>query len=152
MLARLAGSETTKGHELVRETHDDALGGLAKVFGALGAASDSVSSDGVWRGALYNGSLLQHQYREVPLLAGDVVAAVGPLSNEPMPSKDAIEVNFQPDSALWDGEHANNLWGLELPDPMTKIVWDNPALLSPATAAEMGVKNGQMLRLSLIHI
>ncbi len=31
---------------------------------------------------------------------------------------------------------------------MTKLVWDNAALISPASARELGVKNGQMLRLS----
>jgi molybdopterin-containing oxidoreductase family iron-sulfur binding subunit len=62
--------------------------------------------------------------------------------------KNSFEVGFEPDSALWTGEHANNLWALELPSPMTKLVWDNAALISPATARALGVKNGQMLRLA----
>ena len=33
--------------------------------------------------------------------------------------RENIEVSFEPDAALWDGAHANNLWALELPSPMT---------------------------------
>ena len=148
VLARLAGEESTKGYELVRATHDDNLAGLAKAFRALGAVPESVSPDGVWRAGLFTGYLAAPQSRDVALKTDQVVAALGPLEDVAAPSSDAFEVNFEPDSALWDGEHANNLWALELPDPMTKIVWDNPALLSPGTAAALGVKNGQMLRLS----
>ena len=31
---------------------------------------------------------------------------------------------------------------------MTKLVWDNAALISPDHGTALGVKNGQMLRLS----
>ena len=148
LLAYLAGEQTTKGNELVRETQDKALTGLASIFGALGAVPDSVSADGVWRGALHTGYLVATQYRDVEMKIDAVVAAQSPADAPQLPSREAFEVNFAPDPALWAGEHANNLWALELPDPMTKVVWDNPALLSPATALALGVKNGQMLRLS----
>jgi ferredoxin len=37
---------------------------------------------------------------------------------------------------------------LELPDPITRITWDNAALLAPSTAKQLGIKNGEMLRIS----
>jgi molybdopterin-containing oxidoreductase family iron-sulfur binding subunit len=40
---------------------------------------------------------------------------------------------------LVDGRHANNTWLLEMPDPVTKIVWDNVAIVSPATAEALGI-------------
>ncbi len=46
-----------------------------------------------------------------------------------------------------DGRHAMNPWLQELPDPVTKIVWDNVASLSPATAAALGVEDGDVVRL-----
>src|SRR5277367_3689973 len=38
-----------------------------------------------------------------------------------------------------DGRHNNNGWLQELPDPITKLTWDNAVLLSPKTAKELGV-------------
>jgi molybdopterin-containing oxidoreductase family iron-sulfur binding subunit len=47
-----------------------------------------------------------------------------------------------------DGRFANVSWLLELPDPVTKIVWDNVAVLSPTTAQALGVANKDLLRIT----
>lgn len=52
---------------------------------------------------------------------------------------DGIEISIKPDPTLFDGRFANNGWLQELPDPMTKITWDNVALMSPATAISIGI-------------
>lgn len=44
-----------------------------------------------------------------------------------------------PASALYDGKYANNGWLQELPDPVTKVTWDNVALISPKKAEELGL-------------
>jgi molybdopterin-containing oxidoreductase family iron-sulfur binding subunit len=36
-----------------------------------------------------------------------------------------------------DGRHNNNGWLQELPDPITKLTWDNAILVSPKTAHEL---------------
>ena len=36
----------------------------------------------------------------------------------------------------------------ELPDPVTKITWDNVAAMSPKTADKLGVKQGNIIELS----
>ena len=41
-----------------------------------------------------------------------------------------------------DGRYANNGWLQELPDPVTKLTWDNALLMSPATATKLGVNVG----------
>lgn len=58
-----------------------------------------------------------------------------------------IEVVFEPDPAVHDGQFTNNPWLLELPDPITKLTWDKAALLSPATAAVLGVATEETLEL-----
>jgi molybdopterin-containing oxidoreductase family iron-sulfur binding subunit len=83
-----------------------------------------------------------------PLDIDAVAAAVGEAPKHKPVGKDNIEVSFEPDFALHDGRHANNLWALELPRPMTKLVWDNAALMSPSTRDALGLKDGQMVRLS----
>ncbi len=50
-----------------------------------------------------------------------------------------IEISIKPDATLFDGRFANNGWLQELPEPMTKITWDNVALMSPATAERIGI-------------
>ncbi len=42
------------------------------------------------------------------------------------------------------GEPAHNPWLHELPDPITKVTWDNYASLSPADAARMGLAEGDV--------
>ena len=50
-----------------------------------------------------------------------------------------IEVNFILDSSVLDGRYANNAWLQELPDPLTKLAWDNAALISPKLARSLGI-------------
>jgi len=51
-----------------------------------------------------------------------------------------------PKAAMLDGRHAHNPWLQELPDPVTKIVWDNYASVSPATAGKLGIAEGDVVR------
>lgn len=54
-------------------------------------------------------------------------------------SGDAIELVIKSDAKLFDGRFANNGWLQELPDPITKITWDNVALVSQNTAKRLGL-------------
>jgi molybdopterin-containing oxidoreductase family iron-sulfur binding subunit len=58
-----------------------------------------------------------------------------------------IELSFHPDPTLWDGRFANNGWLQELPKPLTRITWDNPALVSPVLANELQVVNGDVVEI-----
>ena len=53
-----------------------------------------------------------------------------------------LEIVFQPDPTIYDGSWANNGWLQELPKPMTKLAWGNAAIISPATAQQLGVGLG----------
>jgi MoCo/4Fe-4S cofactor protein with predicted Tat translocation signal len=65
-----------------------------------------------------------------------------PPANEP-----AVELVFLPDPKVYDGTFAGSPWLQELPHPITKLTWDNAAMLSPGTAARIGVGSGDMLLL-----
>jgi MoCo/4Fe-4S cofactor protein with predicted Tat translocation signal len=88
--------------------------------------------------------------------AAKVTAAANPdaataLINAYTPPQSAagqLEINFVPDYKVFDGRFANISWLRELPDPITKLVWDNPALISPKTAQELGLETGDVAELS----
>jgi len=51
-----------------------------------------------------------------------------------------FELVFRTDPTIYDGRFANNGWLQELPKPLTKITWDNAALVSPNTAKQLGLE------------
>jgi len=55
-------------------------------------------------------------------------------------SAEGMELVIRADSKTFDGRFANNGWLQELPEPMTKVTWDNVALMSKKTADKLGVK------------
>ncbi|HEY5344993.1 MAG TPA: TAT-variant-translocated molybdopterin oxidoreductase, partial [Verrucomicrobiae bacterium] len=67
----------------------------------------------------------------------------------PTLSKDSLEVIFYRDAKVDDGRYSNNGWMQELPDPITKMTWDNAVLISRKTARELGVANGDIVEISL---
>ena len=64
------------------------------------------------------------------------------------PGKDQLRLVLYPKLAMLAGQHAHNPWLQELPDPVTKVAWDNYACLSPVTAKRLGVLHGQMMQVS----
>jgi len=58
-----------------------------------------------------------------------------------------VEVVFRPDPTVYDGRFANNTWLQELPKSLTKLTWDNAALVSPATAERLALVSGDVVEL-----
>ena len=147
LLATLAGEESTSGHDIVRATQAAQLGNDTQALIGAGVAAESVNEDALWRRALHQGLLMSPQQSKLDFNLESATAALAPKEDVPV-TPESLEVSFEPDPALWDGEHANNLWALEVPRPMTKLVWDNAAVMSPGTRDALGLRNGQMVRLS----
>ena len=62
---------------------------------------------------------------------------------------DTLELTFLVSPSVHDGRFANNAWLQEEPDPITRVTWTNVAMLSPATAEALGVRDGDRLRLTV---
>jgi molybdopterin-containing oxidoreductase family iron-sulfur binding subunit len=68
----------------------------------------------------------------VPVTAGAV-----PTGPRPPTPDSQFEIVFRTDPTIYDGRFANNGWLQELPKPLTKLTWDNAALVSPNTAQRL---------------
>jgi MoCo/4Fe-4S cofactor protein with predicted Tat translocation signal len=67
----------------------------------------------------------------------------------PPPTMDSPEIVLVRSYAMDDGRYANNGWLQELPDPITKLTWDNAALMSPTFAKRIGVTTGDLVNVSI---
>ncbi len=75
------------------------------------------------------------------------VTAAAEVANGPTADRGALEINF--DAPLHDGRFSNNAWLLELPHPVTKLTWDNAALIAPRVAERLGVDTGRVLAVAV---
>ena len=64
-------------------------------------------------------------------------------------ASEGLELSWAPDYTVWDGRFAANAWLQELPDPITKVTWDNAAYLSQDTAQRLGLADGQVATLEV---
>tara|TARA_B100000925_G_scaffold173548_1_gene130690 strand:- start:2090 stop:5650 length:3561 start_codon:yes stop_codon:yes gene_type:complete len=109
-----------------------ALAEVRKTFSLPENANDD--GDVAWKEALKNGYLQSSSYQTV-----DADNAKDPAPSVSRPASKGIEINFLPDASVWDGRYIDNGWLQEAPDPISKLSWDNAALVSPKTAKELGV-------------
>jgi len=125
VLALIGGGTPNSPYEIVRET-----------FRTLGGDGENN-----WRKFLHDGFLADSgaSAAGVKHNPAELNRALGELKAAPAPTKESLEVVFYRDSKVDDGRYNNNGWLQELPDPITKLTWDNAILLSPATAKELGV-------------
>ncbi len=101
-----------------------------------------------WRRALHDGVVSGSSFPEARPAADASRVAAALQSNPASPVAEGLEIAFTPGWATWDGRYANNGWLQEAPDPMTRLTWDNAALVSPATASRLGLATGDLVRLS----
>jgi molybdopterin-containing oxidoreductase family iron-sulfur binding subunit len=73
----------------------------------------------------------------------------GTLISMTLLSTSGITVALTESNFLGDGSYANNGWLQELPDPISKIVWDNYAAISPKTAKSLNIDNNNVVEIKL---
>jgi MoCo/4Fe-4S cofactor protein with predicted Tat translocation signal len=102
----------------------------------LKAANPSPDFEKFWRKTLNDGLVAGSAF--APVNAALKFSAASLPAAKITPS-DEIEFIFRPDPCVYDGRFANNGWLQELPKPVTKLTWDNAALVSPKTAQDLGL-------------
>lgn len=76
--------------------------------------------------------------------AGDVAAAAAAAAAV---KPEGIDVVIYEKTGLGNGSMANNPWLHELPDPISKVCWDNYVAMSPAMAESLGLKQENVVEL-----
>jgi molybdopterin-containing oxidoreductase family iron-sulfur binding subunit len=100
-----------------------------------------------WNLTLAQG-FIQRAAPKTPTLLPAVIAAAITGRKPPPRGTGNFEATFAPCAKLFDGRYANNTWLQELPDGITKLVWDNAAILSPASAKELGVDSRDFVKIT----
>jgi MoCo/4Fe-4S cofactor protein with predicted Tat translocation signal len=91
------------------------------------------SFEQVWRKSLHDGVVANTMLQ--PKTVAVKADWTSPASNpQPATSEGAFEIVFRADPTIHDGRFANNGWLQELPKSLTKLTWDNAAIVSPVTA------------------
>jgi molybdopterin-containing oxidoreductase family iron-sulfur binding subunit len=63
-------------------------------------------------------------------------------------STGGFEVILTESVAIGTGMHANNPWLMELPDPVSRLCWDNVAAISAGDAEKSGIKTETLIKLA----
>jgi len=138
LMNALLGAPKVEGPELVQET-----------FRATAPPGDFSTA---WSRLLRDGFASHIELKDKPptFNANNAGGVAHTLWNPPpAPTPNSPEIVLVRSYAMDDGRYINNGWLQELPDPITKLTWDNAALMSPALAKHLGVSNGDLVNIAI---
>ena len=134
----LLGGPKVEGPELVQET-----------FHTSNPPGDFATA---WSGFLRDGFATHIPLRDrPPSFNGRASAAIARQNWAPTPAPvaESPEIVFVRSYAIDDGRFINNGWLQELPDPITKLTWDNAALMSPNFAKGLNAETGDLVQIDI---
>jgi MoCo/4Fe-4S cofactor protein with predicted Tat translocation signal len=104
------------------------------------------SFDAFWDRALQEGFVGQEKDASARSFKADSISQIK--TAKPV-AEGSFELVLYPTVQLGDGSQSNIAWLYELPDPVTKITWDNYVSVSLATATKLKVKDGSLMKLEV---
>jgi Fe-S-cluster-containing dehydrogenase component len=136
MLALVAGEGDASAHDL-----------LQRSWGA--SHSGAQTFDGWWNESVARGTIVgSTMAASTPAVRWDAVGVAHASLVAPV-ARDQMMIQFVESRAVHDGRFADNGWLQELPDAVTKLTWDNAALVGPAYATRMRLVTGDEVQLDL---
>ena len=126
-VALLAGEEDPDGYELMRSAWAETLG-MDPGSKRFADAFDRALHDGFVSGS----------GRPAVTLRVDASRVAGRVRSMDLSRGEGLAVSFET-GRVGDGRYANCGWLQELPQPGTQVCWDNPLVVSPATAERLGL-------------
>ncbi|MBK9965988.1 MAG: TAT-variant-translocated molybdopterin oxidoreductase [Holophagales bacterium] len=134
LLSVLLDEAPRKGYDVVKE-------------GWKAARPAEADFEAFWRKSLHDGVVSGTAFapKALPVRVADVVQALAAAASVRPADLEAV---FRPDPSLLDGRFANNGWLQELPKPLSKLTWDNAAIVSPATAQKLGLQSEDVVKVT----
>ena len=142
--------QTANSNQPAAVANQQAVGGTRESAGGATAAAQPTPApvatpsgdfEAWWRQCVHDGYVPNTAFaaKSVSANAGGVSQEAGRMPALPAGGSGGFEIVFRTDPTIYDGRFANNGWLQELPKPLTKITWDNAALMSPNTAKQLGI-------------
>jgi len=139
LLWSLLGQPKAEGPQLVQET-----------FRATAPPGDFATA---WNKFLHDGYASHLPAKdEPPKFNGNSAGGVAHTlwnNDTPAPTKDSPEIVLVSSYSVDDGRYINNGWLQEMPDPITKLTWDNAAMMSPNYAHQIGARSGDLVEIAV---
>jgi MoCo/4Fe-4S cofactor protein with predicted Tat translocation signal len=105
-----------------------------------------------WNKVLHDGVVeFPVEAKELAPFSGDVAAAYNAVKS--IKGGD-LEIELTQNIGIGDGSGADNPWLQEMPDPLTKVTWDNYVTMNPAEMQEKGynIKLGQEELINVVNV
>ncbi len=128
----------TKSHDIVKKFWLD----------QVTSTKNQGDKEQTWRKALHDGVVASSKTVDPVKVSVDAKKLATALAAETHAGGTGIEVGFYPSSSTWDGRFANNGWLQEAPDPISKLVWGNAAMISPKMGRDQKLTDGDVISLS----
>ncbi|GAB2783098.1 TAT-variant-translocated molybdopterin oxidoreductase [Rhabdobacter roseus] len=104
-----------------------------------------------WIKALHDGVFEPNQgaTSSAASFSGNLPAAAVSLARNYRASASGLELALYENVGMGTGALANSPWLQEFPEPVTKACWDNFACVSQKTASDLGVEQGDLVKIDL---
>ena len=114
-------------------------GNTISFYDYLKGTASSYLAGSTWNKVLHDGVVVSSAIPNASATSFNHVAAATTLSQSK--KADGFELVLYTKTGLGDGQQANNPWLQELPDPITRVSWDNYVTVSRFDADKLGLSN-----------
>ncbi|MDG2030739.1 MAG: TAT-variant-translocated molybdopterin oxidoreductase [Phycisphaerales bacterium] len=138
LTAMMSGENTVDGLQIVRETAQKRY------------ETSEFAFERQWRNALADGFEADTAWplQNARAISADVVTSAVKDAMSSGGGTDDIELVLHHDGKVFDGRFGNVGWMQELPDPVSKLTWDNALMMGPALAQRLGLKSGDRVKVA----
>ena len=97
---------------------------------------------------LYQPAMMATDEMATEMTMPDISSSASSVLNGAAKMDSGLQLSFYEKIGIGDGRYANNPWLQEMPDPISKVTWDNYLNVSPEWAEENDLRHGDVVKVS----